>query len=56
MTPVRIAVLSPNAKRALTRLFLSIEREATKRAADHLQTAPVRGKPIMLVKRGSKSV
>jgi integrase len=46
---------APQAKRALTKLFQSVEREAAKWRADHLRTTPVRGKPIMVVKAGEKA-
>jgi len=46
---------APQAKRALTKLFQSVEREAAKWRADHLRTIPVRGKPIMVVKAGKKA-
>lgn len=46
---------APQAKRALTKLFQSVEREATKWRADHLRTIPVRGKPISVVKAGAKA-
>ena len=42
------------AKRALTKLFQSVEREAAKWRADHLRTTPLRGKPISVVKAGTK--
>lgn len=43
---------APQAKRALTRFFREIEREADRWAADHLRTKPVRGQPITLVEKG----
>jgi len=46
---------APQAKRALTKLFQSVEREAAKWRADHERTTPVRGKPIMVVKAGEKA-
>jgi len=39
----------PKAKRALTKLFLAVERESVKWAAVHLLSTPVRGKPLELV-------
>lgn len=45
----------PKAVRALTKLFQSVEREATLWRADHLRTIPVRGKPIMLAETGAKA-
>ncbi|MCW1431350.1 integrase [Novosphingobium sp. JCM 18896] len=45
----------PKAVRALTKLFQSVEREATTWRADHLRTIPVRGKPITLAKAGVKA-
>ena len=42
----------PRAKKALTKLFTSVEREAGKWAADHERTTPTRGKPRMLVSKG----
>lgn len=44
----------PKAKRALTKLFLSVEREATLWSADHRRTTPLRGKPIVLVESGAE--
>lgn len=41
----------PQAVRALTKLFSSVEREAAKWRADHLRTTPLRGKPISLANR-----
>lgn len=42
----------PKAKQALTKLFQSVEREATAWRADHRRTNPLRGKPISLVSGG----
>lgn len=42
----------PKAKRALTKLFLLVQREADKWCADHRRTIPVRGKPIAVAKVG----
>jgi integrase len=42
----------PKAKRALTKLFLLVQREADKWSADHRRTIPVRGKPITVAKVG----
>lgn len=39
---------APKAKRVLTKLFQSVEREAHLWCADHLRTTPLRGKPISL--------
>ena len=41
----------PKAKAVLTRLFRTVEREATSWRADHLRTTPLRGKPISLANR-----
>lgn len=42
----------PKAKRALTKLFLLVQREADKWCADHMRTIPLRGKPIAVAKVG----
>jgi len=42
----------PKAKRALTKLFKMVQREADQWSADHLRTIPLRGKPISLASRG----
>lgn len=42
----------PKAKRTLTKLFQSVEREAASWRADHLRTTPKRGKPIALASKG----
>jgi integrase len=39
---------APQLKRALTKFFLAVQREAALWSADHLRTKPVRGKPIMI--------
>jgi integrase len=39
----------PKAKRALTKLFTLVQREASRWSADHLRTTPKRGKPIELI-------
>lgn len=44
----------PKAKRALTKLFVMVQREADKWSADHVRTTPVRGKPIVIAKAGAK--
>ncbi len=44
----------PKAKRALTKLFVSVEREASKWLADHRRTTPLRGMPIILAEGGAK--
>lgn len=44
----------PRAKRALTKLFVLVQREAEKWSADHYRTTPLRGKPIMIAKAGVK--
>lgn len=46
---------APQAKRALTRLFQSVQREAAMWRADHRRTIPVRGKPISVVKAGAEA-
>jgi hypothetical protein len=46
---------APQAKRALTKLFEIVQREAAKWRADHRRTTPVRGKPIVVVKAGLKA-
>lgn len=41
----------PKAKRVLTKLFRSVEDEASRWSADHLRTKPFRGCPIALTRR-----
>jgi integrase len=38
----------PKLKRALTKFFTAVEREAALWSADHLRTIPIRGKPIKI--------
>lgn len=42
---------APQAKRALTKFFLAVEREADKWAADHLRTKPAYKQPIIVVRK-----
>lgn len=45
----------PKAVKALTKLFRSVEREATSWRADHLRTTPLRGNPIGVANMERKS-
>lgn len=43
------------AKRVLTKIFVEVEAEAEAWRADHLRTIPLRGKPIVIDKRGKEA-
>ena len=45
----------PKARRALTKLFRSVEAASEQWLADHLRTTPFRGAPIMVAKRDGKA-